>query len=88
VQHPAWRAEPTQPCVPSDSWMPADGHHHYTVNELAEQWNMSTDFVRRLFARQPGVLLFSSIRPGRRRYRVLRIPALVAQQVYRRSQLR
>ena len=68
------------------SWVPAEGHH-YSVSELAEQWNMSADFVRRLFVREPGVLAFTNTRPGKRRYRVLRIPGTVALQIYRRSQL-
>ncbi len=68
------------------SWEPARGHH-YTVDELAKEWNLSTDFIRRAFVREPGVLMFSKPRPGTRTYRVLRIPAAVAQRVYRRSQI-
>ena len=31
---------------------------HYTVDELAELWGMSDDFVRRLFLNEPGVVVF------------------------------
>ena len=54
---------------------------HYSVEELAELWNMSTDFVRRLFANEPGVVVFHRRRPGRRVYRTLRIPGTVAARV-------
>ena len=47
---------------------------HYSVEELAECWNMSDDFVRRLFLDEPGVVVFYNQSPGRRVYRTLRIP--------------
>ena len=58
--------------------------HHYSVEELAECWNMSDDFVRRLFLDEPGVVVFYNQRPGRRVYRTLRIPESVAVRVHRR----
>jgi hypothetical protein len=57
---------------------------HYSVDELAVMWGMSDDFVRRLFVHEPGVVMFFKYRPGRRTYRVLRIPASVADRVHRR----
>jgi hypothetical protein len=57
---------------------------HYTVEELAGTWGMSVDFVRRLFLREPGVVVFWRQRPGRRVYRTLRIPGSVAERVHRR----
>lgn len=57
---------------------------HLTVEELAEQWKVSEDFVRRLFLHEPGVIVFCHPRPGRRVYRTLRIPVSVAARVYRR----
>jgi transcriptional regulator GlxA family with amidase domain len=59
---------------------------HYSVEQLAEHWGMSDDFVRRLFLREPGVVVFFNHRPGKRVYRVLRIPESVAQRVHRRMQ--
>lgn len=56
---------------------------HYSVDELAELWGMSDDFVRRLFLNEPGVVAFFKQRPGRRTYRILRIPESVAQRVHR-----
>ena len=56
---------------------------HYSVDDLAELWGMSDDFVRRLFLNEPGVVVFFKHRPGRRTYRTLRIPESVAQRVHR-----
>ena len=57
---------------------------HYSVEELTEIWGMSDDFVRRLFLNEPGVVVFFKQRPGKRVYRVLRIPESVVQRVHRR----
>jgi len=58
---------------------------HYSPDELGKLWNLSTDTVRRLFEREPGVLVIEHPR-GRatRRYRTLRIPESVALRVHRR----
>ena len=58
---------------------------HYSVQQLADSWNMSSDFVRRLFCNEPGVTEWVQQRRGRRRYRVIRIPESVAVRVYRRA---
>lgn len=70
----------------NDAWKPLKDYH-YSVDEIAEEWNLSDDYIRRIFADEPGVLIFAKHRPGRRTYRVLRIPAAVAERVYRRSQV-
>ncbi len=59
---------------------------HYSIDELAEAWNISRDTVRRLFEREPDVLVIERTRGlGRkRRYKTLRIPEEVARRVYRR----
>ena len=67
-------------------WEPADGYL-YTVAELAKAWNVSTDFIRDLFHAEPEVVQWIRNRPGKRRYIVVRIPASVAERVYRRAQL-
>jgi hypothetical protein len=67
--------------------MPAEQpafERHFSVEELAEVWGMSEDFVRRLFVREPGVVIFHNARPGRRVYRTLRIPESIAERVHRR----
>ena len=56
----------------------------YTPAELADLWVLSIDTVRRLFEKEPGILVLSLRRPGRRQYRTLRIPLSVAERVYRR----
>jgi hypothetical protein len=60
--------------------------HHYTVKELAEKWNLSTDMIRKLFLKEKGVVIFSNITPGKRLYETMRIPKSVAERVYRQLQ--
>src|SRR5260370_33980574 len=52
-----------------------------TPAELADQWALSLDTVRRLFAREPDVLVLAHRRPGRPRDRTRRIPRSVAERV-------
>jgi transcriptional regulator GlxA family with amidase domain len=54
------------------------GERHYSVTEVAELWNLSRDSVRRIFRREPGVLVIGH------RYLTLRIPESVLQRVHRR----
>jgi len=61
-----------------------DPDYHYTVKELAFLWNMSAEFIRRMFAREPGVMIFAIQAPGRRIYRTIRIPGNVALRVRNR----
>lgn len=58
---------------------------HYTVTELATMWSLSAEFVRQVVQHEPGVTEWVRQQPGRRRYRVLRIPQSVAERVYRRA---
>jgi transcriptional regulator GlxA family with amidase domain len=47
----------------------------YSIAEIAARWKVSRDFVRRLFERETGVLVFgNSPTRGKRRYRTLRVP--------------
>jgi len=58
---------------------------HYSPEQLAEPWQVSSDTVRRLFEHEPGVIVIErSDRKRGRRYRTLRIPEWVALRVYRR----
>lgn len=62
---------------------------HYTPDELAECWQLSVDSVRRLFEKEPGVLVFENPERGSaRRRRTLRIPESVAERVYHRLSIR
>ena len=58
---------------------------HYSAEELGKLWNLSGDTVRRLFEREPGVLVIERARSrNARHYRTLRIPESVAERVHRR----
>jgi hypothetical protein len=58
---------------------------HYSAAQLAEQWSLSEDTVRRIFEREPDVLIFENPeRESSRRRRTMRIPESVAERVYRR----
>ena len=58
---------------------------HFSVKELAQRLGMSQAAIRRLFRDEPGVLRFGKEKRGHKRdYVTLRIPASVAERVYRR----
>jgi hypothetical protein len=61
---------------------------HFTIAEVAAMWNLSDEFVRQLVRDEPGVTEWVRHRPGRRRYRVLRIPRSVLDRLYKRAQER
>jgi len=56
----------------------------YTTAQLASLSQLSTDTIRSLFENEPGVLILQRQRRGVRHYRTLRIPASVAERVFRR----
>jgi hypothetical protein len=59
--------------------------YHYSVKELAKTWGLSQAKVRRMLQNEPGVLRFGVEKKGHKRaYVTLRIPASVAERVYRR----
>jgi transcriptional regulator GlxA family with amidase domain len=67
------------------SFSQAVTERHYSLDELATLWNLSADTVRRLFEREPGVLVIERARSrNARRYRTLRIPESVVERVHRR----
>jgi len=58
---------------------------HFSPTELAEIWKLSEDTVRRMFEREPDVLIFENPeKASKRRRRTMRIPESVAERVYRR----
>ena len=57
---------------------------YLTVIEVAERLKVNEETVRRLFLNEPGVLVISFPRRGRRIYRTLRIPESVYQRVLTR----
>lgn len=59
---------------------------HYTVAEIADLWSLSRDAVRKVFEREPGVLVLGSDGSrSKRGYHTLRIPESVLERVHRRS---
>jgi AraC-like DNA-binding protein len=44
--------------APPSAVSPPIHERHYTVQEIAEAWNMSENLVRRLFEKEPGVVIF------------------------------
>ena len=62
---------------------------HYTVNEIAEAWKLHPGAVRRLFAKEPGVLAVSTkgVRPGVRQKHTYRIPESVLARVSRQQRV-
>jgi transcriptional regulator GlxA family with amidase domain len=63
----------------------ASAEQHFSVAQVADRWGLSEDTVRRLFENEPGVLVIEMPRSrlSRRRYRTLRIPESVMEQVHR-----
>jgi hypothetical protein len=61
---------------------------HFTIRELSRMWHFSAEFVRQIVKDEPGVTEWVRQQPGRRRYRVLRVPQSVAERLYRRAQAR
>jgi hypothetical protein len=56
----------------------------FTVAEVAERLKVNDETVRRLFLHEPGVIVISFPRKGRRVYRTVRIPEDVLQRVLAR----
>lgn len=63
---------------------PLDPNYYYKVKELAFLWNMLPESIRRLFEREPGSIVFTFAKTGRRTYRNFRIPGHVALRVQNR----
>lgn len=68
--------------------VPQFAGQHFTVADLARAWKLSPDCVRELFADEPGIIAIGNTRSSRRRrYVTIRIPAEVAERVYKRLQV-
>ena len=63
---------------PLPSFPAPHGERHYSVSDVATLWSLSRDSVRRIFRREPGVLVIGE------RYVTLRIPESVLERVHRR----
>jgi hypothetical protein len=66
--------------------LPKFAVRHYTVAEIATMWSLSADAVRKIFEKEPGVLVLGETQPrrGKRRYTTLRIPEFVLERVHRK----
>lgn len=63
----------------------AFSERHYSVAQIAAMWNLSPDAVRKLFQKEPGVLVLDNTEGRhRRRYATLRVPESVVVRVHRR----
>jgi len=65
---------------------PSYAGKHYSVAEIAALWGLSDDTVRKIFEKEPGVLVIGEQRSlsRKRRYSTLRIPEEVLGRVHRR----
>jgi len=61
-----------------------DDNYLYSCKEIAYLLNMDDETIRRIFLREPGVLVHRNQPPGKRIYRLIRIPGYVAKRVIRR----
>jgi hypothetical protein len=57
----------------------------FTIFETAVMWNLSVEFIREIVTDEQGVTEWVRQAPGRRRYRVLRVPQSVLERLYRRA---
>ena len=68
-----------------DSFLSGETEQHWTPGDLATQWKLSPETIRRIFADEPGVLRLGNPNPrGRQRRVTIRIPHSVAVRVHRR----
>lgn len=83
-QKQAWMREKHSTAVAAIPLASTFTEQHYTVAEVGGMWNLSPDAVRKIFEKEPGVLIVGGHGTGTRRYRTLRIPASIAERVHRR----
>jgi len=81
-----WKPEPEKPLTLDDLEQSSImAEKHYTPDELAELWGVSTETVRSIFREEPGVLKIGKTGTKYKRgYVTLRIPGEVAERVHRR----
>jgi len=58
---------------------------HYSLEQIGELWGLSTRTVRKMFEKEPGIIVFGNTGSlKKRRYLTLRIPESVLLRVHRR----
>ncbi len=66
---------------------PRPAERHYAPSDVAESWDLSVEFIRRVFQDEPGVIVFQAPpKKGRRPYQTIRIPESVLERVHKRLQ--
>jgi len=74
----------TDEAASSDEPEPRFREPHYTVAEITKVWKLSPDVVRKIFEREPGVLVLGNDGSrAKRGYHTLRIPESVMERVHR-----
>jgi hypothetical protein len=58
-------------------------HHLYSVPELAELTNLSTDLIRDIFGKRDDILVIKRPRKRTRTYTTIRVPGQVAIAVFK-----
>lgn len=76
MTHPA--PKPPEPALP----------RLYTVQEVAEHLRWCPKTVVKRFEREQGTLILSEKKPGKQRYRIMRIPEPVLERVKARWEVR
>jgi hypothetical protein len=56
----------------------------FTLGDLAKRFRLDEKTVRRMFEREPGVLVITFPQKGRRTYRTIRVPQSVLERVLAR----
>jgi hypothetical protein len=66
---------------------PGPAERHYAPGEIAELWHLDVETVRRIFLREPGILVLQApVKRGKRPYKTIRIPQSVLERVHKRLQ--
>ncbi len=61
---------------------------HFTAGEVADIWHFDVETMRRLFEREPGVVVLQALpRKNKRPYKTIRIPQTVLDRVHKRLQI-
>ena len=60
---------------------------HYSAGEIAGMWGLNVETIRRVFDREPGVVVLQGpAKKGKRPYKTIRVPQTVLDRVHRRLQ--
>ncbi|MEI9972437.1 MAG: hypothetical protein WDO73_10515 [Ignavibacteriota bacterium] len=60
---------------------------HDSAGEIADIWGLNVETIRRVFDREPGVVVLQGpVKKGRRPYKTIRVPQTVLDRVHRRLQ--